>query len=738
MGGPGNIATLSLTRCIAAVLTAFATAGAGAQAPPVETVLEEITVLGKRAEPLAQAAATVTVIDREAIETALATDLQGLVRHEPAITVGADPHRFGAGGPNLRGLGGNRVLLETDGVPAPSAYAVGRVSNTGRRFAEADLIERVEILHGPASSLYGSDALGGVVATTTRDPASLLGAEDFVANMRAGYSGQDDGHHAAVTLAGRRRELAGLLALGRREAGAVDIESDAARPNPRDSVGDFVFLRGVHEDLGRPLRLTLSWNRERAHTRVDSLLLSPGAFANTVDMRGDDRYETGRLVLDQPAAAWGRLEHVEWRLYVQDMTVRQTTREQRRAVPPRTPPLAVTREFLFDERMAGGALTLANTLATDAGTHRLLGGLELNVSRITERRDGLQTRLDTGQSSNVLLGEVMPVRDFPKSEVAKLGLYVQDEFRPGDGVWSLMPGLRVDAYRLRPLADPVYAADNPTQTPVSLECVSASPKLGVAWRARAGVTAFLQYAHGFRAPPFEDVNIGLDIPQFNVLALPNPDLRPEESDSVELGVRLAGRILSGSASVFYTRYEDFIESRVRLGVDPDTGRILFQSRNVARAEVAGAEAAFEADLSAALGLPPGWSARFAAAYARGDDLERDQPLDAVEPRRGGLALRYAPPAGKAGAELALTAAAAKDRVPDGPLPLARPGGFAVLDLYGWWRPWPQVTLRVRVTNVANRSYFEWSDVRGLAANDPLLQQYRRPGRNVSVAISATF
>jgi hemoglobin/transferrin/lactoferrin receptor protein len=732
-GSHRGTANVTLARCIVALLGAAATAGALADAP----VLEEITVLGKRAEPLARAAATVTVLDREAIESAVATDLRGLLRHEPAITVGADPHRFGGGGPNLRGLGGNRVLIETDGVPAPSAYAVGSVSNTGRRFAEAELIERIEILHGPASSLYGSDALGGVMATTTRDPADLLGPDGrATARLSAGYAGVDDGRHASLTLAGRARDFASLLSMGRREAGAVDLESATARPNPRDAEADFVFLRAVHEGRARPLRLTLSWDRDRVLTAVDSLRLAPGAFANTVDMDADDRYLTRRAVIDQPAAAWGALDHVEWRLYWQDMTVTQRTTEERRAAPPRTPPLSVEREFSYAERMAGGELTLAHDLGTQAGAHRVVGGIEVNVSRISESRDGRQTNLVTGATTNVLLGERMPVRDFPRSEVARLGIYLQDEFRPGDGALALIPGLRLDAYRLRPLRDPLYAEDNPAQAPVSVEQLSVSPKLGLSWQATPDLTAFLQYAHGFRAPPFEDVNIGLDLPQFNLRALPNPELKPEQSDSLELGIRFAGR-WAGSASVFYSRYDDFIESRVRIGTDPTTGTLLFQSRNVAQAQVWGAEAALEADLGA-LGLPAGWSARFAAAYARGDDLERRQPLASIEPLRGVLGLRYARPDGRAGAELAVTAASDQRRLPQGPVPLAASGGFAVLDLTGHWQLTPRILLRAGLMNLTDRAYFEWSDIRGRAVGDPLLEQYRRPGRHGSLTVTARF
>jgi hemoglobin/transferrin/lactoferrin receptor protein len=67
------------------------------------------------------------------------------------------------------------------------------------------------------------------------------------------------------------------------------------------------------------------------------------------------------------------------------------------------------------------------------------------------------------------------------------------------------------------------------------------------------------------------------------------------------------------------------------------------------------------------------------------------------------------------------------------VPLARGPGFAVLDLTGYWRITRSVALRAGIMNLTDRSYFEWSDVRGRAANDPLLEQYRRPGRHGSVS-----
>lgn len=703
------------------------------------TQLDTVTVVGKIEQPLAKVAATVSVISAADIERSLSSDLRDLVRLEPGLSVGTDPSRFGSGALAIRGLGGNRVLLETDGVPAASGFAVGSYSNAGRHFAELELVRRVEILRGPASSLYGSDAIAGVVTTTTIDPADLLrGAERTAVRVRAGYSSDDDSWFSSLAGAARTGATDWLLAWGQRRGHAQDIASATVDPNPRESSSDAVLLRAVHQVLGRPLRVTAGWERGTHLTQVDSLELSPGRFANTLVMAGNDRAESVRLLLDQDLPGVRAFERLQWRLYWQQSESLQLTGEERRAVPPRTPRLAIEREFRFRERVGGGELTLLRPLSTAAGPHRLTAGAEFSVSRIDELRDGLQTNLETGGVTQVLLGESMPVRDFPGSEIVEAGLYAQDEFRPGDGRLSIIPALRLDWYRLIPHPDAIYQDDNARQVAVSVDQLSLSPKLGVSFDIRDDAVVFLQYAHGFRAQPFEDVNIGLDLPAFNVRAIPNPGLQPERSHSLEAGVRLSGAAVSGTVSLYYSRYRDFIESKVNLGPDPVTGTTLFQSRNVSRAEIRGAEATLTAQLSSLNPVLDGWSAWFAAGYARGDDTVRDVPINSVGPLHGSAGLRYEDAAGRLGLELSARGASSKGRVDDPRAVLFKPGGFFSVDLTARWTVAKSWRINAGIFNLADSSHFEWADVYGRETSDPLLEYYRRPGRHWSVSLTAEF
>jgi hemoglobin/transferrin/lactoferrin receptor protein len=250
---------------------------------------------------------------------------------------------------------------------------------------------------------------------------------------------------------------------------------------------------------------------------------------------------------------------------------------------------------------------------------------------------------------------------------------------------------------------------------------------------------YFQYAHGFRSPPPEDVNIGLEIPLFNVRAIPNPDLQPETSNGVETGMRFSGTVVRFTGSFYYNEYEDFIESKVNLGVDPATGVTLFQSQNISEARIYGVELSASVDAAAWRESLDGWSARLAASWSRGDDLVRDQPLNSIDPPSAVLGLRYEQTTtGRWGAELVTTAVAAQRDVDRSRADLYRTDGYVTLDLLANVRLGERLRLNLGLFNLTDQAYSEWSDVRGRAVGDPLLPYYTRPGFNTSATLHYSF
>lgn len=698
-----------------------------------DDVLEEVFVVAKRRMPLQRAAASVTVIDQQHIERTLSDDVRDMVRYEPGISVRNDPVRFGLDSFAIRGIGGDRVVTEVDGVGAAESFNVGALADSGIVYTDVSFIQRVEVLRGPASALYGSDAIGGVVRIQTVDPSDVLeNQRSFTSRVSAGYRGDTDGWSAAALNAWSAGRAQMLLGYVRRENHEAEIVGGPA-PNPRDSRSDQVLAKLIVPDApGGSIEVAVEAGRVEDQTTVNALLGTPPRFTNTTWMAGNDTAEHARISIEQAlqvSSPW--MDDVVWRLYARNTRTEQLTDERRRAAPPRTPPVELHRAFELKDEAIGAELIASTALRAGAWAHELIYGVEIEVGRVTEQRDGHEHNLNTGVTSSTILGETFPLRDFPITKRVEAGLYVQDEIHRQGSPWRLTPGLRVDLYRLRPREDPMYREDNPSARPVSLDEQSLTPKLAVSYQLSESATAFAQYARGFRSPPFEDVNIGLEIPLFNYRALPNPDLRPETSDGFEVGLRMRNAVWRSTVSAHYTQFDDFIESRVNLGLDPVTGVTLFQSRNVEAARIYGLELASKLDVGGLLPALAGWSLSLNAAWTHGDNTTTNQPLNSVEPLKATLTIDY-DAAALWGARLATTAVAAKDRVAVTTTPLYRTGSYLLLDAFAWFELGERGQIHVGLTNLTNERCIDWIDVRGRAANDPLVAYAAHPGRSASV------
>lgn len=122
--------------------------------------LDQITVTGTRTpRSVGESSGTVTVIDAERVRRELSRNIQDLVRYEPGVSVRGNL-RYGLQDFNIRGLDANRVLIQVDGIRQPERFTFGPFA-LGRDYFEIETLRTVEIIRGPASTLYGSDALGG-------------------------------------------------------------------------------------------------------------------------------------------------------------------------------------------------------------------------------------------------------------------------------------------------------------------------------------------------------------------------------------------------------------------------------------------------------------------------------------------------------------------------------------------------------------------------------------------------
>ena len=126
-------------------------------------------------KPIVDVPATVSIITDQQLERWDAVRPSDVVRYEPGVTVGNQPARGGQTNYVIRGIGENRVLLLQDGLRVQDFPGSNVGAGTySRNFIDLDTVKQVEIVRGPASALYGSDALGGVVNYIRKDPSDFL------------------------------------------------------------------------------------------------------------------------------------------------------------------------------------------------------------------------------------------------------------------------------------------------------------------------------------------------------------------------------------------------------------------------------------------------------------------------------------------------------------------------------------------------------------------------------------
>ncbi len=727
-------------------LGAIASFTCAAPAADPELALDEVTVSAtKFATPLLEVPATVTVITSEESESRLDGDIRDLVRYEPNVSVRNNVARFGLTDFNIRGIGGNRVLVEIDNVRMPDAFAIGSFSNASRDGIDLDLLKRVEIVRGSASSLYGSDAIGGVVALTTKDPVDLLGPDRrYYIGARGTYGESHDSTSGAATLAARFGKFSALAVYTHQESGDYENQGDIAAlngtrtvPNPQDGYGDSVLLKGVFDASdSQRFRLTFENSRHDLFTDVITSRAITAAL-DTTRLVGDDEDERRRISFEhefQDLGLWW-LDGGVWRVYDQRSQTRQYTTEDRtvRAGPVTT--LRVReRVFEFGQNLTGGEITLHKSWDVGSGTHRVTFGVEHVDTHTEQLRGGIERNLTTGTVTSQVGPDLYPVRDFPITDTRSSSIYLQDEMRHGR--WIVTPGFRFDSYELEPRPDAIFAADNPGVVPAPLDDDRVSPKLGVVFRPVDTLSLFASYNYGYRSPPYGDVNVGFTNLAGGYTTLPNPNLKSETSDNFETGVKYSKDGLRFDVSAFYNTYENFIQSFATLGVNPMTGLIEFQSQNVDSVRIYGAELKSTLPLTfndSIAGLL--WQS--AIGYSRGTNRETDRPLDTIDPLRVVTGLNYQPAGGRWQSGISLTWVDSKSRI-DPATSQFLPDSHTVVDLYGEFRLGEHLRLNAGLYNVADEKYWDWADVRGRRATDVAIDRYTRPGRSVSASLKVEF
>ncbi len=396
-----------------------------------------------------------------------------------------DTGREGNAGFNIRGLDGNRVLMMVDGIRIPRSYAFSP-NSFGRDSLSIDLIKRIEIVKGPASALYGSDGIAGLVNFITNEPDDYLkGGKSLGGRASIGYSGDNSETAASGTIAGRVNEvLAWQLSVATSSGKELENRGDNSgtgftrtQPNPQSDKANSLLAKVV---LNPTSSQNTSSRFEHVDKKSDYNLLT--ARSATVQ----DSYSTGKM--DRDRLTWDAkykvdtvlTDNIQTVLSYQDAKSNDYTHERRTA------------------RAAGARARHDLQRAHPAGQHP--GRQDPPHGRQFGAEDHLrpgphQRKIENLQTGLVPpAGETFPLKRFPDTTETATAFYVQDEFILGD--WSVTPGVRADSFK-------IDAAQAGFPVPaVSLSGSAVSPKLGSSTAPRrSGVSSATTPAVSARPMP---------------------------------------------------------------------------------------------------------------------------------------------------------------------------------------------------------------------------------------------
>ena len=690
-----------------------------------------ITVTATR-QPLktVDAPATVTVITETRIADELATDIKDLVRFEPGVSVPRSPTRFGAAlgvtgragneGFVIRGIGGNRVLIQVDGVRVPDGFTFGAQSAGRGDYVDLGLVKSVEILRGPASALYGSDGLAGAVSFVTSDPADFLRDGSNVGGLfRAAYSSADNEFSETAIVAGKTGNVSLMASYTRRDFNELENQGSvggtgSARTiaNPQDGQSNAGMARLVVEPGGgHKFRLTGEYTETRLFTDVLT-----GRSATVDLLQANDTGHRGRVAADWSWTGDGTVNFARLGVYWQDGEDRQFTDEDR------TPAADRERLNTFENRVYGVSGELRGGFTTGSATHRFVVGSDISKTRQEGLRDGVVPPA----------GEVFPTRAFPVTDYLLAGVFVADEIKIGPV--TFYPALRFDAYDLSPQKDPLL----PTLVTTGQSGSRVSPKFGAVVQFGPNIRFFGNYTRGFKAPEPSQVNQFFENLAFGYTSRPNPNLGPETSESIEGGVRYADDLVSVDLTAFSAGYDNFISQEVVSGSFTPADPAIYQFVNLTEVKVSGAEGRVQ------VRAPFGLTANLSLSYAEGTIVPASgvrSPLSSVDPVKVVGGLGYRDPGGRFGGQLIATHSSQKaleDTTGVCAAACYRPGAFTILDATVFVKVGDNVTLRAGVFNIFDEKYARWSDVRGLADTSTVKDAYTQPGRNGSVSLSFRF
>ncbi|UOQ53269.1 TonB-dependent receptor [Hymenobacter cellulosivorans] len=558
--------------------------------------------------------------------------------------------QFGGGSPVLRGFEANKILLVVDGVRMNNAiYRAGHLQNI--LSTDANAVDRIEVLSGAGSVIYGTDALGGVISILTKNPQL---ADSATATQPRVHTN----NLVRYGTAAREKTVHTDLSLGWQKFGSLTSITASDFDDLRKGRRDYKSFPGFGENLryverqdGKDVVVpndNVNMQRQSGYRHLSvlqKLLYRPSTsqqhslnvqYSTTSNVPRYDRLQTYRN---------GNLRWAEWNYGPEKRFLASYQFQYSRPTAlfdllrftpavQKVQESRLVREFgkdLRDENVEDVRVLSANLdLFKQLGEHELRYGAEVTHNDVES----------TGTRVNIVSGATTGIATrYPTgSTYATTGVYASHR-------WEITPrlilsdGLRFSTVKLKANFNPEFFKSNLLNS--DQESSSLNGNLGLVWMLPAGFRVSGLVSTGFRNPNLDDVSKTFE--QNNgTLIIPNLELKPEQIfyREAEVSNTIEGK-LQVALTGFYSTLTDAIVVRPYTAPDGSTKTVYngqtfttVANTNTGKARVYGFSGRFNA------ALVKHWSAQASVTYTKGRDLSLDVPLDHIPPVYGRGAIIY--------------------------------------------------------------------------------------------------
>ncbi len=675
----------------------FSSTGIAAEQMDKETMsaAEEIRVLEtvqvtatRRAQSIYAVPEAVSVIDTGTINRRAPELLAEMLRGLPGTFF--QQTTPGQGIPIIRGLKGSQVLHLVDGMRLNNAF-FRNAPNQYLGLVDVYMTETMEVVRGSAPSLYGADAMGGVVQVLSSEPDFSSSQWQNKGRVYASFSSADNSIVARLQASGGKdgSVISGGLTYqnhsNRRVGGGEKVTPSAYSVR----AADFKWRQTLGSNS--EIMLSAQYLEQPSTPRVDELVAGYGQ-----DRPNSELYEFkpnqrnflhARYRLESDATWFSRFEaHLARQLITDDRLTQDYSDPEIVQEFNQSKLDGLTLQFNSPWSCGLSNLSLSNSSPAYC---ELVWGFEYYMDEISSTR--IRTNTNSGNRGELSRGR------FPDgSGMDSAALYASN-----DWYWDALTvsaGLRYSWFD-------IFLPAGPESPAVRLKPDDLTGDIHFNYEIKSGLHLVSNMGRGFRPPNIFDLGTLGSRPgnRFNV---PNSKLKPESVWSYDLGIKSGGSRWEAELFLFYSDYKDKINSRFTGDTTAD-GRFIVRSDNLNRVQLWGLESGLRYLITD--------DAEFYVVinYTQGEEKDSTDvtaPADRIPPLNGrigltltpGNSLRLEPYVDFAGAQNRLSPRDASD-------PRINPAGtpgWATFNLLLSWQASESVELGLRLENLADKNYRE--------------------------------